>query len=95
MADTIPDFYAPNGSWIDVYTETGITSGATITITNKSSYEVLILEQLAQPLASVNDGKPISTINTGTYTATVSGSPTGVWLKSSGNSPALVNVQEV
>lgn len=94
MADTLPDFSAPSDSWIDVYSQTSIPVGTSIAITNKSSYEVLIQEKATQPAADNNDGKPLATISTGTYQATVTGTPSGVWLKSSGNSPALVNVQE-
>ena len=95
MADTLPDFEAPSGSWIDAYAQTGIVLGTSILITNKSSYEILIQEKATQPAADNNDGKTLATISTGTYQATVSGTPSGVWLKSTGSVNALVNVQEV
>lgn len=95
MADTLPDITVPSDTWVSVYTETGISVGASVSITNKSSQEVLIQEVLNQPANVDNNGKIISTINTGTYQATVTGTPTGVWLKSSGNNSALVNVQEI
>lgn len=95
MADTLPDFKAPTGSWIDVYAQTGITVGASIAITNKSSYEIIVKEQAAAPADSDTNGSLIATINTGTYQAILTGTPTGVWIKSSGDSDALVNVQEI
>lgn len=95
MADTIPDVPAPANDWVNIYTLTGISVGTSVTITNKSSYEVLIQERATKPLSDNVNGKVLATINTGTYQATVTGTPTGIWVKSSGKNNALINIQEL
>lgn len=94
MADTLPDFEADFADWTDVYTTTGITVGNPVLITNKSSYEVLVYESATKPDASNKSGRFISTISTGSYQASITGTPTGLWVRSSSDKyKALVNVQ--
>lgn len=96
MADTLPDFEADFADWTDVYTTTGIAVGTSVVITNKSSNEILIQEKATKPVATNDDGKPLATISTGTYQGTVTGTPAGIWIKSSSDKlKALVNVQEL
>lgn len=95
MADTLPDITVSPTGWSDVYTLTGIPVGSTITICNKGSSPLLFVEAVSAPAANSTDGKLIGTLYNGSYNITVTGSPTGVWLKSFGLTSSDVNVQLV
>lgn len=94
MADTLPDLTVNHTEWLDVYNETGITEGNTITVCNKGGYQILIQEKSTQPLPANNDGKLLASYVTGSNNATVEGSISKVWLKATKGS-CDVNVQSI
>lgn len=93
MANTIPDITV-SGEWVDVYTVTGITLNADITICNKGGYRILIQEASSKPATADNSGKLVSSYLSGTNNAVILNNTSKVWLKATKGS-CDVNVQEV
>lgn len=94
MADTINDILVTDDEWIDVYTTTGITVGSSVTVNNKGGYNILIQERATKPSDDDDNGKLVGDYTTGTYNATITETPTGIWLKATKGS-CDVNVQEI
>lgn len=96
MADTLPDVTVPSNDFIDAYAATGITLGTSIVITNKSGRTILVVEAASKPAADSKDGVPIYPNNSFTNPSVVTGTPSGVWIKTL--SPlgyaSKVNIQE-
>lgn len=94
MTDTLPDISVDFEDWTDPYSETSLSTGTSLLISNKSTNPILLYISDTKPATSSQEGIPIGTLSTGTYQMTVTGSPAGVWLKSYGTFSAIVNVSE-
>lgn len=95
MSDTLPDNIIPFDDFVSAYTITAITVGTSILIHNKGSHPLLVVEAPTKPAADSKDGIPIYPNNSTTNPSTVTGTPTGVWLKTlSVNTRNAVNIQE-
>lgn len=95
MSDTLPDELIPFDDFVNVYAITPITVGSPVLITNKGSSTILVVEAAVKPVAGSTDGVPIYPNNSTTNPTTVTGTPTGIWLKTqSTNIKNKVNIQE-
>lgn len=94
MANTIPDISVSTEDWVDVYTLTNIAVGTSLLLNNKGGGNILYQERATKPDALSEDGVLIGTISTGTNNPSISGTPTGVWLKAV-SIGCKVNVREV
>ena len=56
MADTLPDVNLTTVAYKDLYSESGIGVGTKVLVQNKSGNMVTLQLQLAEPLATSNDG---------------------------------------
>lgn len=92
MAETLNDVDM-DGTWLDIYTITGLTIGTSLVIKNKSSSTPLIQVTIAQPTQSSMSGWDLSVTEPGSWT-TVRNIPVGnkVWVKGSG--PLFVQAYE-
>lgn len=86
MADTIADVLIPTGSYVDIYTATGIIVGTSIVIQNKSLQPIWVQEGAAQPSGTSFDGVVVERFKSVIVTA----GATGVWVKGEGK----ISVQE-
>lgn len=93
MSDTLPDNIIPFDDFVSAYTITAIPVGTSILIHNKGSHPLLVVEAPTKPAADSKDGIPIYPNNSTTNPSTVTGTPTGVWLKTlSVNTRNAVNI---
>src|SRR3954468_19526541 len=76
----IPDIRPPYGSWMNVYTATGITAGTRLLIQNKSAGRVAVWEGATPPISDGQDDRHgFSLLPDGRPIKTTAGSP-GVWV---------------
>jgi len=97
MADTIQDITAPSDDWVNVYSETSISVGTAVRLSNKSAYPILLHVSSSKPSASSKDGEILDP--QGVYSRLeVSAGESGLWAKCTHSDIALgakMSVQEV
>ena len=82
MAKSLPSVDLPSGTWVDLYSATGISTGTKLIIQNQGVSNVLLVESATQPLLtggynSINPKEFFSSADT----------PIGAWAYAySGNS---------
>ena len=74
MATSLPSVTLEPGTWTDLYSATGITTGIQLTIQNIGSDEAKLSESVAEPTSTV--GRNNLSINVYVDSATT---PVGVW----------------
>lgn len=97
MADTRNDVTIPQGSWVNLYSLSGVSVGTAVSVINKGSNAFFISVQSAQP-APVTSGSPkgVPVYPSGQYgsQATVAASASGLWAYCDLNSGSIALVQD-
>ena len=97
MADTRNDVTIPQGSWVNLYTLSGIAAGTAVTIYNKGSNAFYVAVQSAQP-ATITIGMPkgFAIYPSGQYGSqtSIAASASGLWAYCDLNSGSVALVQD-
>lgn len=97
MADTRNDVIIPQGSWVNLYTLSGVSVGTAVTVINKGSNAFFVSVQSASP-AAVTSGSPkgIPVYPSGQFGSNVSiaTSASGLWAYCELNSGTIALVQD-
>lgn len=89
MADTLPNVDLPQGTWVNLYTATGLTVGTQIQVQNIGGVDVRLVTQAAQP----TDETGFNVIRPTSLTFVSQTAPTGAWARADRADGAL-NVGE-
>lgn len=89
MADTLANVVLPAGTWVNLYTATGLTVGTQIQIQNVGNVDVRVVSQAAQPTSASG----FNLIRPESLTFVSQASPTGAWARAD-RAAGLVNVGE-
>ena len=95
MADTRNDVTIPQGSWVNLYSLSGIAAGTAVSIINKGSnafFVVIAASAPAVPATGAPKGVPVTTAGLVGSTFSVPASASGLWAycELNGGSNALV-----
>lgn len=93
MAQTLPDIKVTSDDWVSVNTLASIPVGGYMTITNKSSREVLLFEGDTKPVADSTDGILLSAIGGSEPSGLVPARSLEIWAKGLGGR-AVLSVQQ-
>ena len=91
MADTKPNIEISNTNWVDAYSLSGISVGATVQAVNRSSIDVIYIISSTKPPVNTQDGIPLLP----NEKVVIDDKPSGIWMKASGSYNALVSFQHV
>jgi len=89
MAQTLPDITATSDDWVSINTLSGIPVGETFTVTNKSSFLVLLHESSAKPAAGNLSGSVLTNLTGTQPSAVIPFGELEVWAKSLNGSAVL------
>ena len=94
MADTIADIVVSNTEFVDVNTLTGIATGISLAISNKTESSVLLQIAASQPSDDSRDGVILGPIHESTSNKIVTSGENTVWAKSIGFNDVKISVQD-
>lgn len=77
---TLPDVQLNNNEYQDLYAATGIPSGTSVTIQNKSTSSIYLQNTSTSPNSTSSDGYLLMSL----HVVTVGGTIDGLWAKGSG-----------
>ena len=89
MADTLANVVLPLGTWVNLYTATGLTVGTQIQVQNVGNVPVRVVSQAATP----TDASGFNLIRPRSLTFVSQTTPTGAWARAD-RADGLVNVGE-
>ena len=89
MADTLANVVLPSGTWVNLYTATGLTVGTQIQVQNVGNVPVRVVSQAAEP----TDASGFNLIRPRSLTFVSQTTPTGAWARAD-RANGLVNVGE-
>lgn len=94
MADTIPDIQMSNTEYLDINTLSGILSGSSLLLSNKSESTILLQVSISKPANSSMDGERLEAPPNRNSIREVTAGENTVWGKSVGENDAPISVQE-
>lgn len=77
---TIPDVQLNNNEYQDLYVLTGIPTGTSVTVQNKSTSSILLQNTASRPNSTSSDGYLLMSLSV----VTVAGTIDGLWARGSG-----------
>lgn len=89
MADTLANVVLPQGTWVDLYSATGLTAGTQIQVQNVGNVPVRVVSQVAEP----TDASGFNLIRPRSLTFVSQTAPTGAWARAD-RAAGLINVGE-
>ena len=96
MAQPIPNITVTSLEWVDINTESGVTVGTKMEITNKSVAWCSLIEATTSPALSSKDGSLLTDLRNSKPIATIPSGSLKIWaLCSRSGSTCTINVQEI
>jgi len=90
------DVVVPYESWLDLNTETGISTGVELIIQNKGTENILVFESATQPASDFYEGAVVYTLPDFPSTCEVDINSERIWVRSTSDKyTGLLNVQGV